>query len=73
MANHILNSIGDGNLKAMLKSHASANSRVCIKNRDGSKKENNDKVKRNILEVPNSALFFKPKVAIPFASNMLFA
>ena len=40
MANHILSSIGDGNLKVMLRSHASANSRICIKNRDGTKKSN---------------------------------
>ena len=73
MANQILNSIGDGNLKVMLRSHSSANSRICIKNRDGSKKENNDKSKEDYSrEFLNSALFFKPKVAIPFASNILF-
>ena len=73
MANHIINSIGDGNLKVMLRSHSSANSRICIKNRDGSKKENNDKSKDFYSrEFLNAALFFKPKVAIPFASNMCY-
>ena len=73
MANHILSSIGDGNLKAMLRSHASANSRICIKNRNGSEKENNDKSKVEYSrEFLNAALFYKPKVAIPFASNMCY-
>ena len=73
MANHILSSIGDGNLKAMLRSHASANSRICIKNRNGSEKENNDKSKEEYSrEFLNAALFYKPKVAIPFASNMCY-
>ena len=44
MAKKIVNSIGDGTLKAMFRSHSSANSRICIKNRDGSKKENNDTI-----------------------------
>ena len=73
MAYQILNSIGDGTLKVMLRSHASANSRICVKNIDGSKKENNDKSKEVYSrEFLNAALFFKPKVAIPFASNMCY-
>ena len=73
MANHILKTIGNGNLKVMLRSHASANSRICIKNRDGSLKEKNDKSKEVYSrEFLNAASFFKPKVAIPFASNMCY-
>ena len=73
MLNQIRNSIGDGNLKVMLRSHSSANSRICIRNRDGSKKENNDKSKEIYSrEFLNAASFFKPKVAIPFASNMCY-
>ena len=73
MSKQILDSIGGGNLKAMLRSHASANSRICIKNRNGSEKENNDKNKVEYSrEFLNAALFYKPKVAIPFASNMCY-
>jgi len=73
MANQIISSIGKGNLKAMLRSHSSANSRICIKNRDGSNKKNNDKSKEVYSrEFLNAATFFKPKVAIPFASNMCY-
>ncbi len=73
MAKKIVNSIGDGTLKAMFRSHSSANSRICIKNRDGSKKENNDKSKESYsIEFLNAAEFFKPKLAIPFASNMCY-
>ena len=73
MMNQIVNSIGDGNLKVMLRSHSSANSRVCIKNRDGSIKKNNDQAKESYsIEFLNTASFLKPKVSIPFASNMCY-
>ncbi len=73
MMNQIINEVGDGNLKVMLRSHSSANSRVCLKNRDGSKKLNNDKDKDQYsIEFLNTASFIKPQVAIPFASNMCY-
>ena len=73
MAKHIASSISDGNLKVMLRSHASANSRICIRNRDGSKKENNDKSKEVYSrEFLSAASLYKPKLAIPFASNMCY-
>lgn len=73
MINQIKSSIGDGNLKVLLKSHASANARICLKNRDGSKRHNNDKKKEVYSrEFINMSLFFKPQLAIPFASNMCY-
>ena len=73
MMNHIISSIGDGNLKVMLRSHSSANSRICIRNRDGSKKENNDKKKDSYSqEFLKAVSFLKPKISIPFASNMCY-
>ena len=45
MSKQIISSIKKGDLKVMLRSHSSANSRICIKNRDGSNKINNDKSK----------------------------
>ena len=73
MASQINSSIGKGNLKVMLRSHSSANSRICIKNRDGSNKDTSDKNKEVYSrEFLNAASFFNPKVAIPFASNMCY-
>ncbi len=73
MMSQIINAVGDGNLKVMLRSHSSANSRVCLKNKDGSKMINNDKDKKSYsIEFLNAASFIKPKLAIPFASNMCY-
>jgi len=73
MMKQILSSIKDGELKVMLRSHSSANSRICLKNRDGSKMINNDKKKEAYSkEFLNNSLFFRPKLSIPFASNMCY-
>lgn len=73
MMNQIINSVGDGNLKVMLRSHSSANSRICLKNRDGSRRQNNDKDKETYsIEFLNAASYLKPHLAIPFASNMCY-
>ena len=73
MMSQIISSIGDGNLKVMLRSHSSANSRVCIRNRDGSEKQNTDKKKDSYSkEFLNIFEYLKPKMAIPFASNMCY-
>ena len=73
MMKQIKNAVGEGNLKVMLRSHSSANSRVCLRNRDGSKKENNDKDKHLYsIEFLNAASYLKPQLAIPFASNMCY-
>ena len=49
MSKQIISSLNNGDLKVMLRSHSSANSRLCIKNRDGSKEKNNDKSKRGLF------------------------
>ena len=73
MMNQIISSIGNGNLKVMLRSHSSANSRICIRNRDGSKKKNNDKNKDSYSrEFLQAVSFLKPNISIPFASNMCY-
>ncbi len=63
----------DGKLKIMLRSHSSANSRICQYNLDGSIKTNTEKEKddysRDFLE---AARIFKPELSIPFASNMCY-
>ena len=61
MMNQIINSVGDGNLKVMLRSHSSANSRICLKNRDGSRRHNNDKDKETYsIDFLNTASYLKP-------------
>ena len=73
MMKQIVSSIGNGILKVMLRSHSSANSRVCIRNRDGSEKRNRDKSKNSYsLEFLNISEYLKPEIAIPFASNMCY-
>lgn len=73
MSKQIISSINNGDLKVMLRSHSSANSRLCIKNRDGSDIKNIDKSKQEYsIDFLESASLFNPKIAIPFASNMCY-
>lgn len=73
MINQIKSNFREGKLKVMLRSHASANSRVCQRNRDGGVKLKADKkIEEYSKEFLLTARIFKPEVAIPFASNMCY-